>query len=160
MDNELVKSANDQVEEIARLVIEEKDYEREKDLINLFNAAQAKKNVIRSLKLNGLLDHVSDAMIERFEKNYGEFSNKDLIDYMNVVHSTLDKTTKALMDAEQVPVIQLNQTNQVNISLEDGSELSKESRDKVADFIKAVLKNNNAMPIEEDLVVVEENTNE
>lgn len=51
----------------------------------------AKKNALRVLKLNDLLDQVSDKMMERFEKRPEEFSHRDLIDYMNTVSTTIER---------------------------------------------------------------------
>ena len=73
---------DEQAVDLAQKVINETDIEKTKDLVSLFNLNAAKKNVIRILKLNGLLDSVSDTMIERFEKYPNEFSNEDLLKYM------------------------------------------------------------------------------
>lgn len=97
-----------------------------------------KKNALRTLKLSELLDKVSDNMTERFEKRPDEFSNKDLIDYMNVVGSTLEKSQKSLNQIEDIPPIKYNQQNtQVNINIMDG--LSRESRENILEAIKSII---------------------
>ena len=64
-------------QQIADEIIKETDTKKLKDLTYLFNLNLTKKNVLRVLKLNTLLDKVSDQMLERFEKKPGEFSNSD-----------------------------------------------------------------------------------
>ena len=59
---------DESISKIAQEIINENDVDSIKDLTHLFNLNQAKKNVIRVIKLNGLLDTVSDKIIERFEK--------------------------------------------------------------------------------------------
>lgn len=72
--------------------MKETDVQKVKDLTHLFNLNMAKKNTLRVLKLNELLDKVSECMDDRFKHRSDEFSNKDLIDYMNTISSVLDKT--------------------------------------------------------------------
>ena len=88
------------------------------------------------MKLNSLLDKVSDQMLERFEKRPGEFSNDDLLSYMNTVQASIDRANKSLQLIDQTPpAIQINQ---VNITNED-PVLSRESREKVDNVIKILL---------------------
>ena len=115
------------------------DVDKIKDLTHLFNVQNAKKNALRIVKLNGLLDKVSDQAIERFEKRPGEFSNKDLLDYMTVVQNSIDRSTKAL-NLEEQPLIQINQnTSEVNVNLGENS-MNRESREKVLNAVNMLLK--------------------
>lgn len=123
-------------QEIADRIIQEEDADKIRDLTHLFNLNQAKKNVLRVMKLNSLLDKVSDTMIDRFEKRPGEFSNKDLLDYMQVTQNQIDRANKSLDIVKDAPAISFNQNNQVNI-IADG--LDRESKGRVADAIKAIL---------------------
>ena len=91
------------------LYTDENDIDKVKDLTHLFNLNQAKKNVLRVLKLNSLLDKVSDQMIERFTKQPGAFSNSDLLNYMQVTQSAIDRANKALNLVDETPAIQINQ---------------------------------------------------
>jgi len=111
-----------------------------KDLVSLFNLTQVKKNVIRTLKYNDLLDLVSESMMERFVKRPDEFSHKDLIDYMNTLTNALDKSSKNIQAVETENIIQqiTNQQNiQVNVTHESG--LDRESRERVTEAIQAIL---------------------
>lgn len=118
-----------------------------------------KKNILRRLKLEDLLDYVSDSMLERFSHNPDEMSNKDLIDFMNAINGAIDKNHKNIQMVEAVPQIAINnqQNNQVNITIQEENILSKESRSKVLDFIQDYLKNLNN---EESQINEEEENNE
>ena len=122
--------------EYAQKIIQEDDLDETKKIITLFNLNQAKKNVLRVLKLNSLLDKVSDQMIERFEKRPGEFSNADLLNYLTVTQNAIDRANKSLALVDETPAIQLNQVN-VNINNEEG--LDRESRLKVTEAVKAIM---------------------
>lgn len=115
----------------------EVDAANTKDLVAQFNWNMAKKNALRILKLSGLLDSIADQMIERFEKRPGEFSNKDLLDYLQAVQNTLEKSTKALAQVDEVPHIMVQNNTQVNISTLD--KFDSESRDRIANALKTVI---------------------
>lgn len=127
-----------QTAEIANDILKETDVDKVKDLTNLFNLNQRKKNVVRLMKFNSLLDSISDHMLDRFEKRAGEFSNSDLLDYMQVVQSAIDRTQKSLDLIADTPAIQVNTQNNVNINLNDDG-LSRESKKRVADAVAALL---------------------
>lgn len=138
---------------LAQEIIDEEDLDRVKSLTTLFNLNQAKKNVLRIIKLNSLLDKVSNQMIERFEKKPGEFSNGDLLEYLTVTQSAIDRAQKSLDLVDDTPAIQLQQNNQVNINL--GDSLDRESKERVTDAVKAILARIKSTPIElaEDEVI-------
>lgn len=141
--------------DIAQKIIAEDDIENVKNLTHLFNLNQSKKNVLRVLKLNNLLDKVQDQMIERFEKKPGEFSNADLLNYMQVAQSAIDRANKSLNLVDEVPAITMNQ---VNVNITEDSVLSRESRDKVTEAINAIMKKlklQEQEPIEE--IIVDDN---
>lgn len=140
-----------QAQEIANDIINEQSIDRVKDLTALFNLNQRKKNVIRLMKLNGLLDTISDQMLERFEKRAGEFSNNDLLNYMNVVQNTIDRTQKSLDMINESPAIQINHNN-LNISMTDG--LERDERERVASAIKAILEKASQIDKDEHLVEI------
>lgn len=127
---------DDETSKVANQIIKEKNIDEVQRLVHLFNLNQQKKNVIRILKLNSLLDKVSDNMLTRFEKRPDEFSNSDLLNYMNVVQSSIEKANKSLNLIDETPPIQLNQVN-INVPNE---VLSKESRDKVTEAVKSIMK--------------------
>lgn len=140
--------------ELAKSIIEETDVDKVKDLTALFNLNQSKRNVLRVMKLNSLLDHVSDAMISRFENRPGEFSNKDLLDYMSTIQNAIDRANKSLELVETAPTISLNQQNvNINVSTLDGFD--RESKGRITDAIKAIL----AKAKDENIIYIDEENN-
>lgn len=143
-------------EDLIKNIVLEQDPDRLKDLVSLFNTVQSKKNIVRVDAFSKLLDKISDQMIERFEKKPGEFSNKDLLDYLNAVRSAMDKSD-IVPENINMPVIQNN--TQVNLNIDTG--LSKESKERVADAVNSILaklKNNNSViDITEEVEEIDEN---
>lgn len=106
---------------------------------------------MRVIKMNNLLDKVTDQVIERFDKRPDNFSNDDLIKYMQVTESAIDKASKNLNLVEETPPIQLMQNNQVNINI--GSDLDRDGRERVLNTVAnliAQMQNNNDNVIEVD----------
>ena len=137
--------------EIAQKILDAETVEETKDLTALFNLNSQKRNVLRVLKMNNLLDKVTDQIIERFEKNPNLFTNEDLLKYMQVTENAIDRANKNLNMVEETPPIQLLQQNQVNININQG--LNRESRQRVIETVQAILnssQNNSA----EDVVDV------
>ena len=131
------QTLDEKTTQIAQTIINEEDVDKIKDLTHLFNLNQAKKNVLRVMKLNGLLDTVSDKIIERFEKYPDNFSSADLLNYLQVTQNAIEKANKNLSLVEDTPVIQVNHNNQVNLNIIDSYD--RESKERVLEFIKSVL---------------------
>lgn len=109
-------------------------------LYDAFKINDTKKNVFRINKLNSLLDKITEEATARFEQRPGEMSNKEVIDYMNAVSNQIDRSKSTLSQIKDVNLTQVNNTVNVNIDNKETS-LSRESREKVIDFIKDILKN-------------------
>jgi hypothetical protein len=142
MDNQLVKKLNTepvdlQTTDIAQQILDETDVDKLKDLTNLFNLNTQKRNVARVLKMTDLLDKVTDQMLTRFERTPDNFSNEDLIKFMQVTENSIEKANKSISQVDQTPAIQYQQNNQVNINI--GDSLNRESRQKVTDAVQAIL---------------------
>lgn len=138
--------------QLAQQIIDEKDVKKTQDLVKIFNLNQAKKNVLRVLKLNSLLDKVSDQMIERFEQRPGEFSNSDLLNYLQVTQNAIDRANKSLNLVDETPSISLTQ---VNVNIEE--TLDRDSRAKITEAINKILQKSKEMEIikDEDIIEVE-----
>ena len=142
METGLVKKLNtgqldQQTAEIAQQIMNETDVDKVKDLTNLFNLNAQKRNVARVLKMTDLLDQVTDQVLTRFERTPDNFSNEDLIKFMQVTENSIEKASKNLGQVGQTPAIQYQQNNQVNINI--GDSLNRESRQKVTDAVQAIL---------------------
>lgn len=155
MKDEIVLSNNlntepldSRTQKIAQEILDTEDIDKIKDLTNLFNLNTKKRNVMRVLKMTQLLDNVTDKVIERFEKTPDNFSNEDLLKYMQVTENAIDKANKNLDMVEETPAIQFQQNNQVNINIDRG--LNRDSRAKVTEAVEAILKKlqNNEQVIE------------
>lgn len=131
-------------EELEIQLLEEDNIDNIKTIIDLFNVSIKKKNIIRTSKLNELQDKVYEQIDRRITLNADTFTNRDLLDYFKVMQETINK---ADIDSEQVitPNIQVNQNN-LNITM--GTELNRESRQKITDVIKNIMENRNVIDSE------------
>ena len=143
--NEIVENnkynIENKTENLVNDIIEEDDIERTKQLLNLFNVNIAKKNTLRVLKVDQLLDKVTDEALKRVEERPDEIANKDLLNYATVAQNQIDKSMQIIKSVNETPAIQLNQQNIVNINTV-GQELSKESRERVLSVVTEILNNN------------------
>ena len=121
-------------EELVEKIVDEQDSDKLKDLVGLFNINQSKKNILRADIYSKLLDKISIQMVERLDKKSGEFSNKDLLDYLTAVRTAIDKSDIAPENIN-IPIIQNN--TQVNVNIDSG--LSRESKERVIDAVNALL---------------------
>ena len=141
MDEDIVIKSTDldaATNELAQNIIDEQDLSKIKDLTQLFNVNLAKKNIVRLLKYSDLVDKVSDQMMKRVTSKPGEFSNEDLLKYLQITQSAIDKSTKSSGIVEDIPAINLIQKNtQVNINTEP--KLDREARQRVTDAVSAIL---------------------
>ena len=132
---------------------------------DLFNINQSKKSALRIVKLNNLLDKVEDQAIERFERRPDQVSNKELLEYMNVVSNQIERAQKSVNALKDTQAIQItNQRNELNINV--GPKLDRDSKERVLGVISALLKQVQQEPeveaeiiepIEEDSLDINEN---
>lgn len=125
--------------DIVNRLIQEKDIEKVKDLSTSFNVNQIKKNLVRSVKLNSLLDNIQDQAIARFEKRPDEISNKELLDYYQVIQNSIEKTQKSIETLNTSPMIQV-QNNHVNVEIKQEPTLDRQSRENVLNAVNQMLK--------------------
>lgn len=131
-------------------IVKSESTEELKSYVDMFSLNMAKKNAVRLAKLQNLMDAVTDQAVTRAEKHPGEFSNKELIDYMKVVQEQINSSQKNIETLGDQPMIQINnQKNEVNITMDSG--LSRDSKNKVIDTIKALIQQVTAPETEEEL---------
>lgn len=150
---------DEQTKDIAQKILDEQDVDKVKNLTNLFNLNAQKRNVMRVIKMNGLLDNVTDEIVRRFENKPDNFSNEELLKYMQVTENAIDRANKNLNLVEETPPIQYQQNNQVNINIVD--TLDRDSKERVLEYVNSILKGN--VPEQENVVEIKEeevNTNE
>lgn len=120
--------------ELTDLIIAEKDPSKLQDLTNLFKQNQLKKNLLRTNKLNNLLELIDDEMVMRVATNPEAISDRDLLNYMNATQQSIQNSFDTF---EKLPVIQVNNVeNNVNIN---NDKLSKESREVVINKVNEIL---------------------
>jgi hypothetical protein len=146
----LEESSNKLVKEI----VDTDNVDELKNLTKLFEINQAKKNALRIVKLNNLLDKVNDQAIERFEKRPYEISNKELLDYMKVVQEQIHNSSETLSKIDQSPAIQINQqNNSINVNVE-GEKIDRDSKERVIDAVTQLLKAVRS-PVQEEPIVID-----
>lgn len=141
--------------DLANKILNEDDFDETKKMIQLFNLNQSKKNVIRLLKLSKLLDSIYDQMISRVEGRPGEFSNEDLIKYVNTIITAIDKANKSLDLVQEAPAISVGQINIVNT----GESFDRESRERILNAVDKVLMRAKEAGINVDDYTVSEDEN-
>ena len=146
-DRQLLESSS---EEVVSKLIESQDADEIQRLTQLFNVNQLKKDALRVLKLNDILDKLDDQVAERVEKYPDQFSNADLLNYVNAVQQNISKSAQSVGTLNQTPLIQFNQQN--NISVE-GTELNRESREKIIDIVRQFLNSEKSVEIEPENVI-------
>ena len=129
---------NSDSKELTQQLLDCKDLDKVKELTALFNLNAQKKSAVRILKMNNLLDKVTDEIIERFDNKSQTFTNDDLLKYMQAVENSIDKSSKTLGMVEDTPAIQYQQNNQVNIQVNEPG-LNRDSRQKVLDAVNQIL---------------------
>ena len=144
--------------ELVLKVVQEQDPDKLRQYYELFNLSQSKKNLVRAMKLNELLDLINDQALERVKKYPDEFANKELLDYMQVVSGQLEKNQKSISLAD-VPLIQVN-NQEVNISVNSNEKtLNRESKEKIIETVKMLLKAAETQPDVIDATIEEAKEN-
>ena len=132
----VVRDFFDKTDSLVEEIISEDDTDRLKDLTDLFEVNQRKKNIARINKLSKLLNIADDEMERRLLMLDGEGLDTDqLIKYLDSTQKTMTNMQQTM---NQQPLIQVNnQTNEIHI--EDGTGFDRESRKKILDTVMAII---------------------
>ena len=123
--------------DIVNKIIDEEDPQKTKNLISLFNNTQIKRGIARISKLNDILDLTCTKVEERLQKRGDELTNQELLQCLQVITNTIEKTNKELNNTEDMPTISLQQNNQINVNI--AQQLPRESREKITDIINDII---------------------
>ena len=142
--------------DLTKNIIDESSLDNVKKLLDEFNLNQTKKNAVRVIKYSALLDKVSDEMIERFNHNPDEFTNGELLQYLQGIQTALDKSNKALNNISDISQVTINQ---INIKKEE--PLDRDSRRRIDNAVKAIFKllnentvlNNDEQTVQDDEII-------
>lgn len=139
-------------EKLVSQIVDQSDPKNLTALIQEFNLNHTKKQIVRSAMFDQLLDQLTSQMQDRITKRGDQFSNKDLLDYVNSIGNQMDKVQKETTQVEINPIIQFNQQN--NIAVVDQG-LDRESRERVINAINLLKKNLEKVALESQ---IQENT--
>lgn len=134
--NSSVKLESDTAEIIDKIV-EAKTSDEVKDLTNMFALNMRKKNIIRTVQVNDLMDKAVNQSSKRFTEKPDEMSNKDLIDYMKTFQAITEKSQQFAINEDGTPMIQINQ--QHNEVVTNNVMLDSNSKEKVLDVVQKIL---------------------
>ena len=130
---------NEESAALIEQIIAATDEQKTKDLTQLFNANQNKKTMVRVNKLSNLLDTITDQALARFTQRPDEISNKELFDGLKIVQDLIERGQKQVSNAGEMPLIQINQqNNEVNLG-GAGSNLNRDSRERVKSAVMNLL---------------------
>jgi hypothetical protein len=141
-----------QIADTANKIMNGESPESTKDLVSLFNWNMSRKNVARILKLNGLLDNVTDQMALRLAHRADQFSNDDLLDYMKTLQGAVDSSYKQLNQVEEPPMIVHQSNTQINVNLLD--DFDRDAKARILAAVQATLEASKKQPTE----IIEEPT--
>lgn len=128
-------------DDILKKVFEADNIDELKDLTNLFGISLTKKEIARASRESDLLDKLLEIASDRINTK-GEFlSHDELLDYLRTFQSNVDKSKRTLNDEIDKSSVRVQNTkNEININVNTGTELSRDSREKVLDVVNAILK--------------------
>lgn len=104
----------------------------------LFNMNQSKKNALRVIKLESLLGRVEDQTIARFENRPDQVSNKELLDYIQVISAQIDRSQKKVDDLSNKEIIvqkPINSTVNINV----GQQLSQDDKEVTLEAVRSIM---------------------
>lgn len=120
-------------------IIAETDDKKTQDLTYLFNINQNKKTMVRMDKLSGLQDDLVDQFVKRIAERPDEISNKELMDGLRIVQDIIERGQRQVSGVDQPqPLIQVNQQDN-SVHITDGTELNRESRERVKNAVLGLL---------------------
>lgn len=149
-----VKTIDDNFEILKNKISETENKNELETLYQQFNINNTKKNAIRIVQLNNLLDKVNAEAEERFTKRPEQISNKELLDYMNAISNQIDRSQKIVNDIKEINSLQVNSNNQNTVTIHVNGDtsttaLNKESRKKIADIVSSII---NDKKINQDII--------
>lgn len=156
MSNEIINidPLQNKITTVAQQIVEEEDEQKAKQLVSIFNTHQQKRNVVRVMKLNELIDTIVNQIQERVEKRGDELTSQELLQCLQIITNTVEKANKELNGIVDAPIISYSQNN---ISVNVADSLSRESREKITNVVRDILSRADGMsyPILDNIESVE-----
>lgn len=141
-------------------IVDENNSDSFKDLVNLFNMNQQKKNILRSNAYSNLLDIIVDELNDRISNNTFLFSNKELLDSINTINNAINKSS---VDVENISIQPIQTNTQINVNVDNKIQLDRDSKERITNVVNTILKSlkntNNAELVIDTEVADDEETN-
>lgn len=117
-----------------------------KDATALFNLYLTKKSAIRATKCDEVIDSVLSEIKDRVARQATALDDEVLLKYLKTLADVQEKSILVANGESSIPQIKITQNN---VSVQP-SELSRESREKVLDFIEHFMKSD-SVEVEGDI---------
>lgn len=110
---------------------------------DLFNLTQSKKNAVRITKITDLMSDVEDEIYRRFHKRPDQISNKDLLEFLQVLSNQVDRSQKNVDSLENKDLIRkmadgVSKPN-TDVTINLGTNLDKDTKDNAMLAVKEIL---------------------
>lgn len=98
-------------------------------------------------------------MLTRFNKHRNEFTNDDMLKYLQAAHTAIDKFNQTTTEISETPISLINVTN-VNIPASNEPALTREEREHIIEVLKLLKKQPNNSDNPEEIIIDETNEGE
>lgn len=110
---------------------------------DLFNLTQSKKNAVRITKITDLMSDVEDEIYRRFHKRPDQISNKELLEFLQVLSSQVDRSQRNVDSLENKDLIKkmadgVSKPN-TDVTINLGTNLDKDTKDNAMLAVKEIL---------------------
>lgn len=144
---------NKEAVELVNSIIISNDDNEINSYLEKFNKNMSKKNLLRILKYDELLDKVSDEALDRIENHPDELTHSEIINYIKVTQESINNAKKQDPEVDGIKPITVNQQNNtVNLNVNGDSEFrNRQSKERIMQAVSKILA---ACMNEEDVVDV------
>lgn len=140
----------DELSTVASEIYNLSDNSQLESLVDAFMLAHIKKDALRSAKLSELRDLLISQLETRITKKPDEFSNKDLLDCINILSTQEQKSKDNVLnkDSDSVNIFKTS----ININA-DNKNYDRESNERVLDAVAKILENLKQETIDKDSII-------
>ena len=121
---------------IADEILNETDLTKIKALQHLFKVNATKRETLRIIKLQELLDNVEDKLIERVSEHPEYLNTDEWIKLQQITQNSLDRSYKMITDINNQPGVEMPTT--VNLTYVDAGG-DKDSRERIQKAVLSML---------------------
>jgi len=121
----------------------------------LFNINQSKKNALRIIKLEQIMNIAEDQAIDRLTKRPDQISHRELLDYMQIISGQIDRSQKYIDTLPERDLIQPVNVDKQQININIGTDYTQDNKENVINAVKGIfdiIKQNNAKQAKNDVI--------